>query len=156
MTDEFFLQQDEENISSIIGLEVAFADEVEFVDVYESNNTFGNVNFALNADFRVIYVTPGKTKVSISPKTKDGNTIYDVKLVALHPKDRVDAAEILFNTSRHNVLAKYKTGNGVVKLIGTHLEHAQITIEPVNESSGYDGYEITIEGEFTLPPLIEA
>ena len=157
MTTVYHLDQDEENIASIVGLEIALADEVEFVDTNETNQTFGNVNFVTGKDFLNIYITPGKSKISIKPKNKNGNTIYEVKMVCLHPKDRALAAEILMNIARHNVLAKYTTGNGEVKLIGTHLEWAQVSVEPTNEDGGgYDGYEITIEGDFSQPPLFEA
>lgn len=157
MAEDYYLSQDDENISSVIGLEIALADEVEFVDIDESAKTYGNVNFTSGNEFLNIYVTPGKSKLSIKPKNKGGNIVYDVKLVAYHPKDRAPASEKLFEIARHNVLVKYKTGNGAYKLIGTHLEHAQINIKQLEPASGgYNGYEITIEGKFSQAPLYEA
>lgn len=157
MGENIDLPQDDENIASVIELEIALADEVEFVDVNQSAKTFGNVNFYSGNDFLDIYVTPSKSRVEIKPKKRNGNTFYAVNLIAFHPKDRQIAAETLLEIERHKVLAKYKTGNGYIKLLGTHLEAADIKIEVLEPATAsYNGYRITITGEFTEAPLFEA
>ena len=157
MVPNYDLSQDDINIASVIGLEIALADEVEFVDIDQSAKTFGNVNFTEGKDFLNIYVTPGKSKIEIKPKKRGGNTFYNVKLTAFHPKDRQIAAEILFDIERHKVLARYKTGNTYIKLLGTHLEAADVKIETLEPpTSSYNGYKITLTGEFTEAPLFEA
>lgn len=157
MVQDYDLPQDDENIASVIGLEIALADEVEFVEINKSAKTFVNVNFSDDNDFLNIYVTPSKSKIEIKPKKRDGNTYYNVKLTAFHPKDRQIAAEKLFEIERHKVLAKYVTGNSYIKLIGTHLEAADIKIETLEPpTASYNGYKITITGEFTEAPLFKA
>lgn len=157
MGTNYDLPQDDDNIASVIGLEIALADEVEFVDVDQSAKTFGNVNFTEGKDFLNIYVTPSKSKIEIKPKKRNGNTFYTVKLTAFHPKDRQIAAEKLFNIERHKALAKYKTGNGYIKLLGTHLEAADVKIETLEPpTASYNGYKITLTGEFKEAPLFEA
>ena len=157
MTQNYDLPQDDINISSVIGLEIAYADEVEFVYIDKSAKTFTNVNFIAGKDFLNIYVTPSKSKIDIKPKKRNGNTFYNVKLTAFHPKDRQIAAEKLLEIERHTVLVKYKTGNTFVKLLGTHLEAADVKIETMEPpTASYNGYKITITGEFTQAPLFQA
>jgi len=114
MAENYDLPQDDENIASVIGLEIALADEVEFVDVNEPAKTFGNVNFTTGKDFINIYVTSSKSKIDIKPKKRNGNTL------------------------------------------GTHLEAADIRIETLEPpTASYNGYKITLFGEFTEAPLFE-
>jgi len=157
MSNSYYISHDDENISSVIGLEIAFVDEISFININKSERTFGAIEFNPGCDFLNIYVTPGKSKADTKQKNKNGNIYYDSSIDAYHPKDRADATEKLFEMVKHKVIAKYKTGNGYTKLLGTLEEPAELMVD-ISEpaSGGYNGYKIKLSGNFTLPPLYEA
>jgi len=157
MAEDYYISQDENNMASILGFEIGLADEVEFVDFDETKRTFNSVNFTIGKEFLNIYVTPGKSKVKIKPKRKGGNPYYNISITVFHPKDRALAAEKLFEMARHQVIVRYKTGNGIYRLIGTHEEFGTMSVEPLNDKAdGYDGYSIVVKGDYTRAPLYGA
>ena len=123
--------------------------------VYSKNTWTATVALGFGRSWNTLYATAETIQIEGEEQETPSGTKYVYKISMQVPKDRPAVELLLRKMNQRGIIVLTKDKNGTMRIFGTPdcpMKKTSKLLVP-KEPEGYNGYQITFQGEFPQPAL---
>ena len=142
------------NIGGMCPVYWAFASDISGITI-DKQTLICTIALATGKKWNILYGTPDSIEMDSEETEKPAGTQYAYKVKMLIPQDRSSVETKLRQMSGRGIILHTTDKNGIVRIFGTPenpVKKVSKLKKPANVD-GYNGWEVTFNGDFSLPAL---
>lgn len=123
--------------------------------VFSKNTWVATLALKLGHKWNYLYATPETIQIDGEEQETSSGIKYSYKVKMLVPKDRPEIELLLRQMNQRGIILLTRDKNNTIRIFGTPDNPMKKTAKLLipKEPEGFNGYEITFQGEFPQPAL---